>query len=205
MRCKEARRLISLFVDGELEGDRKKELEEHLSSCHECRVFLSDFQLIRREAEELKSQAPIFALPFKEIGKKSKVFPPFFSLPKLVTAAIALFFFIGSLFLFLYFREKGKQAISPADIATAHFIEAEYHYEKALKLLEGDFRRKEASLDPELRKVIEDNLAIIDQAILACRQAVAKEPGNHELRKALLNSYRKKLTLFERIAFKEVY
>lgn len=42
MRCEEARELISRDVDGELPGDRRAELEQHVKSCGDCARFAED-------------------------------------------------------------------------------------------------------------------------------------------------------------------
>jgi hypothetical protein len=53
--------LISAVVDGELSGDARQELEEHLSDCAECARTLKDFRLL----EEMRGSAKAYRVdPF---------------------------------------------------------------------------------------------------------------------------------------------
>ncbi|MEN2984700.1 MAG: zf-HC2 domain-containing protein [Dictyoglomaceae bacterium] len=53
MKCKEAKRLISLYIDGEIPSDKRFELEEHLSNCFYCKRELEELRFIIREIHKL--------------------------------------------------------------------------------------------------------------------------------------------------------
>lgn len=53
MKCKEAKRLISLYIDGEIPPDKRFELEEHLSNCFYCKRELEELIFIIREIHKL--------------------------------------------------------------------------------------------------------------------------------------------------------
>jgi anti-sigma factor RsiW len=58
-----ASELFSAFVDGELAGTAKSELENHLSICIQCRTDLEEFRRAVRGLGRLKHTAPATFLP----------------------------------------------------------------------------------------------------------------------------------------------
>ncbi len=58
MSCEGIDKLISLFLDGRLSGNRRQKLEEHLSRCANCREKLSLLQSIQQKAKGIKAQEP---------------------------------------------------------------------------------------------------------------------------------------------------
>lgn len=52
MKCNIARDLLPLYLDGLCSEETKKELEEHLSECNECRKLVADFNIV----EEAKTE-----------------------------------------------------------------------------------------------------------------------------------------------------
>jgi|GEM_PF-2106541 len=205
MDCKRAERYILQLIDGELQESRREELGEHLKLCPKCRDLLTDLRLLKAEAKRLKEGVRPFSPSLVELLGRGRPFSISFASPRLLTATVFFLLLLIGGFLSLFFILRGGSSppLTPSDIAIAHFIEAEYHYEKALELLTGEFKKEKSSLDPELRRVIEKNLAIIDQAINTCQKAIAKHPDNPELRRCLLDIYRKKVTLLEGIIFKK--
>ncbi|MGB9856609.1 MAG: anti-sigma factor family protein [Dictyoglomaceae bacterium] len=58
MKCKEAKRLISSYIDGEISLEKRKELERHLSVCISCRKELEDFEIIIKEIHNFQKIEP---------------------------------------------------------------------------------------------------------------------------------------------------
>lgn len=58
MRCKESKKLLSSYIDGELSKDKRIELERHLSNCFSCRKELEDLEFIVKEIHNLPKIEP---------------------------------------------------------------------------------------------------------------------------------------------------
>lgn len=58
MRCKDVKRLLSSYIDGEISMDKKKEVEEHLSYCYECRKELIILRKILKEIHNIPEVSP---------------------------------------------------------------------------------------------------------------------------------------------------
>lgn len=58
MRCREAKKLISLYIDGEISFDKKIELEKHLYYCSSCKKELEDLKFIIKEIHNLPKLEP---------------------------------------------------------------------------------------------------------------------------------------------------
>ncbi len=59
MKCNECFRQISNYLDGEIDADLKRELEEHLGKCHRCQVVYDS----TRKSIELYCDGKLFELP----------------------------------------------------------------------------------------------------------------------------------------------
>jgi len=74
MNCKRAKRMISLYIDGELKKDREKEMFAHLETCSDCKEemkFMSEM-LKNLSAEETIEPSPYFFSQIKaKIGEVS--------------------------------------------------------------------------------------------------------------------------------------
>lgn len=58
MQCKEAKRLISSYIDGEISPDKRRELEAHLLTCPYCRRELEMMEKIVKLIHELPEIEP---------------------------------------------------------------------------------------------------------------------------------------------------
>ncbi len=60
MRCKDVKKLISLYIDGELSFEKRIKLERHINNCPFCRRELEDLKIIIKEIHNLpKIEPPI--------------------------------------------------------------------------------------------------------------------------------------------------
>ncbi|MCX7845289.1 MAG: zf-HC2 domain-containing protein [Dictyoglomaceae bacterium] len=58
MRCREAKRLISLYIDGEISFEKRIELERHINNCFSCKKSLEDLRFIIKEVHNLPQLEP---------------------------------------------------------------------------------------------------------------------------------------------------
>ena len=71
MNCNVARDLLAGYNDNVLEEETKKELEEHLSECGDCKKINENLKTeIKTEEDSVKSEENI--KPFKKVKKKLK-------------------------------------------------------------------------------------------------------------------------------------
>ena len=75
---------------------------------------------------------------------------------------------------------------------------AEPHYDEAVADLEQALDAGRSQLDPETIKILESNLAAIDNAIAQSRQALASDPANVYLHSHLAEARQRKLALLRR-------
>jgi anti-sigma factor RsiW len=59
MRCEEAHDLVSAFIDGELAGERKRAIADHIRSCPTCGGLADDYQRIGKQLMGRYERAPV--------------------------------------------------------------------------------------------------------------------------------------------------
>ena len=218
MKCSEAKRLISDYIDGNLSAKQSLQLKKHMQSCSDCQEFLKDFQSIAKQAKELETLSPSEDLWLKIKSKltvaQEKLKAPLseergllshlFLQPKIKFAFSFLLIFIviiaGVYFGVRYWRgeeSKGREELQR--YALVHLAKAEEHYQEAIKALNQAISSQKIELDPMVAEVFRKNLAIIDSSIKACRQALMKQPNSLELRSYLLAVYKEKVALLNEL------
>jgi anti-sigma factor RsiW len=213
MRCMQAKKLVSEYVDGALDERRAAELERHLDSCEECRELLRDFRGIVREARDMKTVTPpdtawekisgALAGPRIEepagraVWRERPARAFFLSRhPLWSAAAAALVLVVGGLALTQPWRSGLPAGSGSADTYTlAKLDEAKGYYRQAIKALGEAVAGQKGSLDPRLAAAFNKNLAAMDASIEACQQAVRRDPGNLENQNFLLAAYQDKVEL----------
>ena len=214
MKCSKARKMISDYVDDNLDAEKKSTLESHLRDCPDCQEVLRDLQRIAESVKELEEFSPpantwlnIEARLAKE-AKAGRVpqrparkwFDFLVFQPKLKYALISvvlLAVMVGGVILGVRYFKGG---ITPAlmdhqEYTLAKLEEAERHYQLAIKALAEAVSSREESLDPQVAQIFRTNLEIINASIKVCKKAVLNEPENIEARNYLLFVYREKLNL----------
>jgi hypothetical protein len=73
-------------------------------------------------------------------------------------------------------------------------------YDAAVADLQRALQSGRGQLDPATVKVVQENLAIIDQAVDEARRALAEDPSNSDLGGYLLETRRRKLDLLRHAA-----
>ncbi len=213
MRCKQAQKLVSEYVDGNLDECRAAELEKHLESCPECREILHDLQGIVREARSLKTVVPPDAV-WRRIGGalagarleeparrgESAAAPgrALFPLrrPVWAAAAAALVIALGGLALLRPWNARVPSNLTDRDRYTlAKLEEAKGFYQQAIKALSDAASAQTGSLDPKTAAALKHNLAVVDASIEACQAAVRHDPTNVDTQNFLLAAYKDKVDI----------
>jgi len=213
---------LSDYLDGHLSRDRSREMEEHLLGCVRCASILRDLREIQSMARSLPDQAPpedlwpkisssissgedqgaqVIRLHPREAGEERDTPARRLRLSYIQAAAAALILalFSGSVGAFLA-SSRGPQP--PAGAAMeVEWLEAAGRTSpeltgvaREIHALEERLARYGGDLDPETVRLLQKNLAIIDEAIGDSFRALEEDPGNPFLESHLARTMRKKAT-----------
>jgi anti-sigma factor RsiW len=215
---------LSDYLDGELPESERITLEAHLQSCPECSAILRDLRRVILRARTLKAKTPshdlwpgiatrIGATPTTETDGIVEL-PPrretrrwSFSLPQLIAAGIALVSLSGGTVWML--RNPGTPAgplpvaampSNPTVIPASVRPDASRSYAAAVADLERVLASGRGQLDTATVRIIEQNLAAIDQAIAQAQRALNADPANLYLNTHLAETMRRKLDLLRQAA-----
>jgi len=219
MRCSQARRLISDYIDNELGNKQTVKLEDHLQNCLQCKDLFNEMRTITSEAkhfEHLSPHADLWPAIRNRIAKDNHTagirisgkrrLDNYFRIPLpaafplgavLASVIIAMFFYYG--IPSIQNHEFIKREENPQKVALIHFKEAEQHYQLAIRALNSAISGRQMGLDPELVEVFRQNLEIIDNSIRICRTTVRTHPDSLDANIYLLACYRKKIGLLNEI------
>jgi putative zinc finger protein len=220
---------LSDYLDGELSDQEQRAVSAHVASCAECARTLDELRTVVEQARALTPAAPaadLWSGISSRIGSAdgsrplSGHFGPrrrfSFTWPELVAASLLLVLVSGLTALrFATSRPAGSSAalqVRPtgnggtglpgrqerADIAPASFDDSEY--DAAVADLQRALQSGRGQLDSATVKVVEDNLAVIDQAVDDARRALAQDPANADLSGYLFETRQRKLALLRHAA-----
>lgn len=188
--------------DGDLTAAERRDLEAHLAGCAECGATLEDLRAVVARAQSLPSRGPDVDLwP----GIAARVAPPVrrysFSMPQLVAAGLALMALSGGAVWMARRQPPSAAQARIGDRALPSAVPvnlADAPYDQAVADLERALAAGRSKLDPATIKVLEDNLAAIDQAIDQSQRALAADPANTYLYNHLADARKRKLALLRR-------
>jgi len=216
---------LSDYLDGELPDGERVALEAHLQTCGECSALLTDLLRVVRRARMLVESAPSRDLwpgiatriglrgadpeTVVDLARHRGTRRWSFSLPQLAAAGIALMALSGSAVWLL--RAPGAPPAagglvatapegSPSAINAAVKPNASRSYAAAVADLERVLADGRGQLDSTTVRVIEENLAVIDRAIVQAQRALDADPANLYLNTHLAETMRRKLDLLRRAA-----
>jgi hypothetical protein len=211
MRCKKAKKLISDYIDGELDSSQRSSLEDHLEECEECRKFMEDTQRIAHTAQELeagspspyvwtrikhglKAQSPSYEAPRKRVWRWSPQL-------KYAVGVLSLLVVVGAVVIGItYFgNQRGVSLFGTQNEVIANLKQAEKHYKKAIESMMKAVEAQENGMDPEVAKVFQANLELIDSSIASLQEAVLSDPQDVENRNILLAAYKEKTDLLYKL------
>jgi hypothetical protein len=209
---------LSEVADGTLPAGRAAGVDGHLQACDACRATLADLRAIRQTGRTLERRTPPdgiwqgIADRLSPAGRPDVMTPPPAPLipaapgmrgwiPKVAFAAAALV--VVTTVVGVWLRENPplsdpaapEAALGAVDVVMA----AERDYQEAIVGLEQIARAGDDELDPEIAATLNDNIAIVDQAIGDARGALETEPQDEALRRGLLDAFRSKIVLLEQM------
>jgi len=206
---------LSEYLDGELPATDRAALEAHLETCTDCSAVLGDLRRIvdrARVAEEYVPRRDLWPGITSRIGAMPAASARLgrrwsFSLPQLAAVAILLMTLSGS----AVWRLRST-ALSPAPgsiatvptpagaVAISARNSASQSYAAAIADLERVLAGGRGQLDTTTVRIIEQNLAAIDQAIAQAQRALLADPANLYLNTHLAETMRRKLDLLRQAA-----
>ncbi len=81
--CKKIQQLIGPYLDEELSGSKKKQIEQHLGACESCRLMLEDLKLqgglLREQLEDRAEQVDFTGFEDRVFARIREEKPPGFS------------------------------------------------------------------------------------------------------------------------------
>lgn len=206
------------FREDLLPAERREELQNHLLTCSACRDDLEALSELMDDLAEL----PLEAEPSRDLwpqihwriqgsgsGRRERSARRGITVQawQLIAAGIVLAVFSGGLvWTFMSATLEGPDMLATeaappeSPVAFASEYAAYDEYTDATADLEKVVDEGREYLDPETIRVLEENLAIIDRAILASTEALAQDPGSRILRRLLSETMRRKLNLLQQAA-----
>jgi anti-sigma factor RsiW len=207
---------LSEYLDDELRPSERSALETHLETCTDCSVVLADLRRVvdrARHMEETLPQRDLWPRIAKRIGATPARAHPIrrrwtFSLPQLAAAAVLLMTVSGSAVWLLQPDAQSQPAGPIATVGTPTTTPAAINasrnaaqsYTAAVADLERVLAGGRGQLDSTTVRVIEENLAVIDQAIAQAQRALLADPANLYLNTHLAETMRRKLDLLRQAA-----
>ena len=207
---------LSEYLDDELAPAERAAIESHLETCRDCSAVLSDLRRVVDRARHLDDRAPRHDL-WPGIAQRIGATPArarvtgrrwSFSVPQLAAAAVALMTLSGGTVWLI--QSPGSTAASPpvavvdspgvAPVAVNASHSAAQSYAAAVADLERVLAGGRGQLDTTTIRVIEQNLAAIDQAIAQAQRALEADPANLYLNTHLAETMRRKLELLRQAA-----
>ncbi|HEY7471612.1 MAG TPA: zf-HC2 domain-containing protein [Gemmatimonadota bacterium] len=214
---------LSEFIDDELGAPERDEIEAHLATCAECARLVDDLRAVVTAAMSVGEEPPTWDL-WPGIARRLEARAPgprvvpiesrrgprrfSFSIPQLAAASVAVAL-VSAAAVWLAIREGGAP-FGPSSVAgptgsSAPVTEVSDAggpapagvavYEAAIADLERLL--DEAGIDPETRKAIDENLAVIDQAIRQTRRALEEDPDNVYLNTHLASTMQRKVDVLQ--------
>ena len=201
---------LSEYADGGLSEAEQAAVEAHLETCRGCVDTLADLRRIMRRARVLGEHPPARDLwpgIAERIGARPRRRRISFSMPQLLAAGIALAVLSGGGAWLLHPAPGGVASRwsppAPPDfpVAAVGITEATAPtYASAVDDLERILVEGRGRLDSTTVRVLEQNLALIDQAIAQAQRAVAADSANVYLNTHLAETMRRKIDLLRQAA-----
>lgn len=216
MKCTRAHELIGELLEETIDHDDRKELEQHLESCPECRDLLADFRNIKSQAAGLPVLEPSpdiwpsimsgvrrelrpGARSARTLGWLDRFFLP--GRPRFAfAAALLLLVAVGGFLLFRGPRPAAGPVAGNGDAYTlAKLDEAATHYRMAIQALSEAAAAQKSLLDAGTREVMDRDLRTIDAVIASCLTEVRNDPRSVKARVYLLGAYKGKVDFLDAV------
>ena len=188
MMCGDREAQLNEYVDGTLATDARALVEAHLAQCAGCREAVAELRsLIARAAALPKSIEPDRDLWLPIVQRATRNVPRAFWRGALAAAATLVIGFA------LYRLLPPSTVLSRPEGRGWVAVQAEY--QQATDQLAAALATERDRLEPATVALLERNLEVIDAAIRESRDALARDPGNVELRGLFAAAARQKVDL----------
>lgn len=210
------RHLLDDYVTGELPGDARGPVAEHVAACAICAEDVSALERVLARAADLPKELDPpgeawenieAAIQRDEASLQTKTRERFSSRHPIVLAlaasiVVAILSSAGTV-AYLHSRAAPAQAVAnggdqPTPASFAAFTIEENNYLRTAGALQDILDQQESALAPETVAQLKASLRTIDEAILEARNALARDPANKVLIDMLSANYRQKLDLLRR-------
>jgi anti-sigma factor RsiW len=200
-------------VDGDLGLEAEARISSHVTDCDACAAELE----ARRKLAARVAELPASIEPQRDLWlgiaariEERKVARATFgrSTRRLLLAAAVVVAAVGSVLIaYTIGRQQAEPVVVRVDptpgvvtvgYGAASFGNAEIEYREARAELLAALDQRREELSPETLAVVEDNLRVIDSAILRISEAIAEDPHNPHLTTQLASAYRRQIDLLQR-------
>ena len=210
MSCSDIETLLDDYVDGDLAERERRAVEEHVEACAGCGAALDELQRLAQAIERLprglSPERDLLPGIRDAVGSHAggRARPRLRPLAGLAAAAA-----LTGLVVWIGLREAGRPAAPPAtdgrelpaaELALSEFEAAELEYERAAARLLEVLEARRAGLSPETRRIVTENLQVIDLAIEKARAALAADPTDARNGHTLNALHRQKVELLWRLS-----
>ncbi len=213
MSCEETLRRLDDLLDGELRQEELEEVRSHLAGCASCREELARAERLR----DMTAQLPRTVEPARDLWPRiedrllrTRPLPRPRRLPGPVLAAAAVVLVAVAAGM-AYWAGRAQVPVRAAASAPRGDVTLAADTMPGLEAVQDDMLRarndlraavaaRRADLSPETRRVVDENLRLIDEAIARITAAFNDDPGNPELTRLLVAAYRQQINLLQRVA-----
>lgn len=216
MNCQHVTAQLDDYVDAALEREDEARIRRHLADCNACRGVERGLRALLERAATLPETIdpprdlwPAIDERLDEIDRARPARPSRSAVGSRgwtfgLLAATLLLAGLGAGYLL---RGIGQPAaVTPAASgspevvsSSAEIIAAEEAIVLAKQQLQGLLDEQNESLSPETAKMVDENLAVIDEAIEEIRAALLQDPANQRLNRKLLTAHQRQLHLLQRV------
>ncbi len=197
---------VSDYADGTLAAPLWRDVDAHVASCDQCRSVIDGLRRVRAAVHQLPSvPAPLDGWSRLEHALRSATGAPRRTQWQWLAVAAALVVAVlGGVKLGELRRTTSapNAVIAAEEDATSESVQAELqqaeqHYQNAIAGLERIAESGKSSLDPQLATTIENNLAVVDQAMSESQAVLKGQPRSEPAQASLLESFKAKIALLE--------
>ncbi len=220
--------LLSGYLDGDLGPLETRDIQDHLASCPSCMALFRQLEEVRARARALPDRLPsrdlwpeireslgdqeyretdvIQLYPWRATGGQGRrTRGVTISYLQVAAAAVALALFSGATGAFVTRTVLPEAGVDNSgqdpwvEMVSSASSEAGSSALEVLELEELLARHRD-ELDPVTVRLLEDNMAVIDQAIREAVRALEVDPGNRFLKGHLEDAVRSKATYLRQAA-----
>jgi len=209
MDCTRVAELIDDFVDGELPEAAAREMRGHLASCSACAGAEAELRALLHRAAKLPAEIDPARDLWPGIRDRVDTTPhltprmrrPMVAHVWIAAAAVLLVLLSSAVTLWVARREAPpvpRRAAASPELVSLRASEPDFL--QARKALVAALNERRRHLSPETVQVIDQNLAVMDQALRSMKTALDKDPGNRGLVVLIESTYRQEIQLLMQAA-----